>query len=126
MTIQTHSASVTTLQATHETINLYQSSSIDDGFAFVIESLDDLPLARLHLTQTPQGEYWSVETEPLTIDQAKTLGRDLQLQHYQFHISEGRFHITAWNLLDAHYICNLVALHELSSDLPEAETVYAA
>lgn len=126
MTHSTRMASITSSQATHESISLYQSTPIDNGFGFLIEDLEDQPLASLEVQNHCGGEHWVIKTELLTIAQAKTLSVELHTQHYQFHINAGRFHITAWNLLDAHYICNLIALHELGAESSRTEATFAA
>ncbi|MGH1373408.1 MAG: hypothetical protein ACRBBW_15315 [Cellvibrionaceae bacterium] len=126
MTHQTTRPKIASLQVTQESINLYQSMAMNDGFSFLVSSLDDQPLARLELVNNHHGEHWAVQTLELTVEQAKSLGHDLHLQHYQFYIHEGCFHITAWNLLDAHYICNLIALHEFGGHSSNTEESYAA
>lgn len=126
MTNSIQIASASCYQASHESINLYQSTPINNGFGFLIEDLEDQPLATLEAMNHCGGEHWVIKTELLTIAQAKTLSSELHTQHYQFHINAGRFHITAWNLLDAHYICNLIALHELGAEHANNEATYAA
>ncbi len=101
------------LQTTTEQISLYQSIATTDGYGFVIRSLEDRTLAMLSIAEARDDNRWTIESEPLNIEQARELGRELHRQHYQFYIYNGRFRITAWNLLDAHYICNLIALHDL-------------
>ena len=109
----THTDASHKIQQLNEQISLYQSLSINDGFSFRISNLHDQPLATLKLAEFHQDDRWIIETEVLDIAQAEELGKDLHQQHYQFYIRNGRFRITAWNLLDAHYICNLIALSDL-------------
>lgn len=101
------------LQAITEQVNLYQSIAINDNYRFLIQSLENRVLAILSATENQGDNRWIIESEPINVDQASALSRDLNQQHYRFHIHNRRFHITAWNLLDAHYICNLIALHDL-------------
>lgn len=117
MTLSNHHTDASNkIRELNEQISLYQSLSINDGFSFRISNLHDEPLATLKLAEFHQDDRWIIETEALDITQAEELGKDLHQQHYQFYIRNGRFRITAWNLLDAHYICNLIALSDLGHE----------
>jgi len=96
-------------------VDLYQSRALNDNHTFGISSLQNHELAVVQYNERSKESYWSVETAPLNLTEAESLAADLHHQHYKFYIRNGSFHVIAWNLLDAHYICNLIALNDLGN-----------
>ncbi|MAZ88120.1 MAG: hypothetical protein CL693_10775 [Cellvibrionaceae bacterium] len=122
--VGTAECSTTQLEALNQQVDLYQSVALDDNSTFGISSLQNLELATVRYHERLENSYWAVETRVLSVREAESLAADLHHQHFQFYIRNGCFHVIAWNLLDAHYICNLIALNDLGLDLhqdPQSE-----
>ncbi len=118
--VGTAECSTTQLEAFNQQVDLYQSVALDNNSTFGISSLKDLELATVRYNERPEHSNWTVETRALNVHEAESLAADLHHQHFQFYVRNGSFHVIAWNLLDAHYICNLIALNDLGLDHQQA------